>query len=37
MAKYVIGPDAAIQLARDEAVISGEHQLLAPAPIEALT
>lgn len=31
MAKYVIGPDAAIQLARDEAVISGEHQLLAPA------
>lgn len=31
MAKYVIGPDVAIQLARDETVISGEHQLLAPA------
>jgi predicted nucleic acid-binding protein len=31
MAKYVIGPDVAIQLARDKAVISGEHQLLAPA------
>jgi predicted nucleic acid-binding protein len=31
MAKYVIGPDVAIQLAREEAVVSGEHQLLAPA------
>jgi predicted nucleic acid-binding protein len=31
MAKYVIGPDVAIQLARDKAVISGEHQILAPA------
>jgi predicted nucleic acid-binding protein len=31
MAKYVIGPDVAIRLARDEAVIRGEHQVLAPA------
>ena len=44
MARYVIGPDVAIRLARDEAVIRGEHQLLARAvkdlvtvaPIEAL-
>jgi predicted nucleic acid-binding protein len=31
MAKYVIGPDAAIYLARRETVIRGEHRLLAPA------
>jgi predicted nucleic acid-binding protein len=31
MARYVITPDVAIRLARDEAVISGEHRLLAPA------
>ena len=31
MTKYVIGPDVAIRLARDEAVIRGEHQILAPA------
>lgn len=30
MTKYVIGPDAAIHLAHDEAVIRGEHQLMAP-------
>jgi predicted nucleic acid-binding protein len=30
MTKYVIGPDVAIRLARDEAVIGEEHQLLAP-------
>ncbi len=30
MTKYVIGPDVAIHLARNEAVIRGEHQLLAP-------
>jgi predicted nucleic acid-binding protein len=30
MTKYVIGPDVAIRLARDEAVIRGEHQILAP-------
>jgi len=30
MTKYVIGPDVAIYLARDEAVIRGEHQILAP-------
>jgi predicted nucleic acid-binding protein len=31
MTKYVIGPDVAIQLAHDEAVIPAEHQILAPA------
>jgi predicted nucleic acid-binding protein len=30
MTKYVIGPDVAIRLARDEAVICEEHQILAP-------
>jgi len=30
MTKYVIGPDVAIRLARDEAVIRDEHQILAP-------
>jgi predicted nucleic acid-binding protein len=30
MAKYVIGPDVAIHLAHDEAVIRDEHQILAP-------
>jgi predicted nucleic acid-binding protein len=30
MSKYVIGPDVAIQLARDEAHIRDEHQILAP-------
>src|SRR5215813_10931885 len=30
MTRYVIGPDAAIRLARDQAVSHGEHQLLAP-------
>ena len=31
MTRYVIGPDVAIRLAQDEAVIRGDHQLLAPA------
>ena len=31
MTRYVIGPDVAIRLARDQAVIRGGHQLLAPA------
>ena|SRR5689334_14538307 len=31
MTRYVIGPDVAIRLARDEAVIRGGRQLLAPA------
>src|SRR5215472_1340012 len=31
MTRYVIGPDVAVRLARDQAVIRGEHQLLAPA------
>jgi predicted nucleic acid-binding protein len=30
MARYVIGPDVALRLARDEAAIADEHQLLAP-------
>jgi predicted nucleic acid-binding protein len=30
MTKYVIGPDVAIRLAGDEAVIRDEHQILAP-------
>ena len=30
MTRYVIGPDVAVQLARAEAVIPDEHQLLAP-------
>jgi predicted nucleic acid-binding protein len=31
MTRYVIGPDVAIRLARDEGVIRGDHQILAPA------
>ena len=30
MTRYVIGPDVAIRLARDQAEIPGEHQILAP-------
>jgi predicted nucleic acid-binding protein len=30
MTRYVIGPDVAVHLARDRAVISDEHRLLAP-------
>ena len=30
MTRYVIGPDVALRLADDEAVIPAEHQLLAP-------
>ena len=30
MTKYVIGPDVAVRLAHDQAVIRGEHQILAP-------
>jgi predicted nucleic acid-binding protein len=30
MTTYVIGPDVAIHLARDEAVIRDDHQILAP-------
>jgi predicted nucleic acid-binding protein len=30
LTQYVIGPDVAIQLARDEAVIPNKHQILAP-------
>ena len=31
MTKYVIGPDVAIRLAHDQAVIRDEQQILAPA------
>ncbi len=31
MTRYVIGPDVAIRLAQDQAVIRDEHQILAPA------
>ena len=31
MAKYVIGPDVALRLARENVLIADEHQLLAPA------
>jgi predicted nucleic acid-binding protein len=31
MTRYVTGPDAAIRLAADQAVIRGGHQILAPA------
>lgn len=31
MTRYVIGPDVAVRLAREEAAIRGGHQLLAPA------
>jgi predicted nucleic acid-binding protein len=30
MTRYVIGPDVAIRLAHDEAVVRDEHQILAP-------
>jgi predicted nucleic acid-binding protein len=30
MARYVIGPDVAIRLAHDQAMIRGGHQILAP-------
>ena len=35
MTRYVIGPDVAIQLARDEAVIRDDHQILAPTLIRS--
>jgi predicted nucleic acid-binding protein len=35
MTRYVIGPDVAIRLARDAAVIRGDHQILAPALIRS--
>jgi hypothetical protein len=30
MTKYVIGPDVALRLAQEDAVIADEHKLLAP-------
>jgi hypothetical protein len=37
MTRYVIGPDVAIRLAHDQAVIGGEHQILAPALLRSQT
>jgi hypothetical protein len=34
--RYVIGPDVAIRLAEDQAVIRGDHQILAPALLRSL-
>jgi predicted nucleic acid-binding protein len=31
MTRYVIGPDVAVRLARERAVIQDDHQILAPA------
>lgn len=30
MTRYVVGPDVALRLAQDQAVIGGEHQIVAP-------
>lgn len=35
MSRYVIGPDVAIHLARQQAVIRPEHQILAPTLIRS--
>ncbi|MGC8487175.1 MAG: type II toxin-antitoxin system VapC family toxin [Clostridia bacterium] len=35
MSRYVIGPDVAIHLAREQAVMRGDHQLLAPSLIRS--
>jgi len=37
MTKYVIGPDVALRLAHDDAVIPDEHQLLAPTLLRSQT
>lgn len=35
MTRYVIGPDVALRLAQEQAVISAGHQLVAPALIRS--
>ena len=35
MSRYVIGPDVALRLAQDQAVILDEHQLLAPSLVRS--
>lgn len=35
MSRYVIGPDVAIELARQQAVVRTEHQILAPTLIRS--
>ncbi|MGW4208399.1 type II toxin-antitoxin system VapC family toxin [Lentzea sp. NPDC004789] len=37
MTKYVIGPDVAVRLAQDQAVIGAGHQLLAPTLLRSQT
>jgi predicted nucleic acid-binding protein len=37
MTKYVIGPDVALRLARDQAVIGEGHRLLAPTLLRSQT
>lgn len=37
MTRYVIGPDVAIRLAHDQAVIRHEHKLLAPTLLRSQT
>ncbi|MET8757612.1 type II toxin-antitoxin system VapC family toxin [Lentzea sp. NPDC004782] len=37
MTKYVIGPDVALRLARDRAVIGAGHRILAPALLRSQT
>jgi len=37
MTKYVIGPDVALRLARDQAVIGAGHRILAPALLRSQT
>lgn len=35
MARYVVGPDVALRLAHDQAVVLAEHQILAPTLIRS--
>lgn len=35
MTRYVIGPDVAVRLAQEQAVVSDEHQLVAPTLIRS--
>ncbi|MET9630649.1 type II toxin-antitoxin system VapC family toxin [Lentzea sp. NPDC006480] len=37
MTRYVIGPDVAVRLARDRAVIGAGHQILAPTLLRSQT
>ena len=37
MTRYVIGPDVAIRLAQEQAVVADDHQLLAPTLLRSQT